>query len=453
MPINRRSFLTGSLLPFSAGAGALLASTAEVPAAPRTGAGLVADAGFDQSGALQRLVDHSAAKGIPVLLPPGRVIAGNLRLPDGLQFVGMPGKSVLEWSGKGEFVSIFNASDIRIAGITFDGRGAAMRNAGAEPYPGLIRAAGARNLRIEHCRITNSAANGITLERCSGSLSYNEIDNAAKAGIFAQNSTGLELSHNTVHDIANNAVQIWRSAQGEDGTIVSNNRISKVASRDGGSGQNGNGVNVFRAGNVIISDNRISDCAFSAVRVNAGNAAHISGNSCSRLGEVAIFVEFGYLGAVVSNNSVEHAAVGIAITNLDVGGRLAVCQGNLVRELFYRGKKSDPESGGVGIAVEADVALSGNVVEGAPRAGLLLGWGPYMKNLNATSNVISRCGTGIAATIVAKAGKAIIANNMISESKHAAIRGMAWLKPATGDLLKKGAKHPENLILSGNIAS
>ncbi len=453
MPINRRSFLTGSLLPFSAAVSAVLTPAAATPAPPRAGAGLVADAGFDQSRALQRLVDNSAARGIPVLLPPGRVIAGNLRLPDGLQFVGMPGKSVLEWSGKGEFVTIFNASDIRIAGITFVGGGAPMRSAGAEPYPGLIRAAGARNLRIEHCRITNSTANGITLETCSGSLTYNRIDNAAKAGIFAQNSTGLEVSHNTLHDIANNAVQIWRSAQGEDGTIITNNRISKIASADGGSGQNGNGINVFRAGNVMIADNRISDCAFSAVRVNAGNAAHISNNSCSRLGEVAIFVEFGYLGAVVSNNSVEHAAAGIAITNMDVGGRLAVCQGNLIRGLFYRGKKSDPESGGTGIAAEADVALSGNVVEGAPRAGLLLGWGSYMQNINANSNVIRRCGTGIAATIVARAGKAIIANNMISESKHAAIRGMAWLKPATGDLLKKGAKHPGNLILSGNIAS
>jgi hypothetical protein len=76
-----------------------------------------------------------------------------------------------------------------------------------------------------------------------------------------------------------------------------------------------------------------------------------------------------------------------------------------------------------------------------------------MQNLNATSNVISRCGVGIAATSVAKAGKAIIANNMINASKYAAIRAMAWLKPTTGDLLKKNARRPANLFLSGNIAS
>jgi len=453
MPINRRSFLSGALLPFSAGAGAGLTPTAVNAASPHPGAPLAADSGRDQSRALQRLIDDSAARGRPVLLPPGRVIAGNLRIPSGLQLVGMPGKSVLEWSGRGEFITIFNAHDVRISGITLDGRHGPMRGANAEPYPGLVRAVGAQRLRIEQCRITNSAANGITLEKCSGALTGNRIDNVIKAGIFAQNSAGLEISHNDIHDIANNAIQVWRSTAGEDGTIITGNRIRKVASMGGGNGQNGNGINVFRAGNVNITNNRITDCTFSAVRVNAGNMCHVTNNSCSRLGEVAIFVEFGYLGAVVSNNTVEHAAVGISITNMDVGGRLAVCQGNLVRALFYRGRKTDPESGGVGIAAEADVNICGNTIEGAPRAGLLLGWGPYMQNLNASSNVISRCGVGIAATSVAKAGKAIIANNMINASKHAAIRAMAWLKPTTGDLLKKNASPPANLFLSGNIAS
>ncbi|HHK74901.1 MAG TPA: TIGR03808 family TAT-translocated repetitive protein [Rhizobiales bacterium] len=453
MPINRRSFLTGALLPFSAGAGAVLASAAAEAAPARAGTSLIPDSGRDMSRELQRLIDDQAARGRPVLLPPGRVIAGNLRIPAGLQLVGMPGRSVLEWSGRGSFLTIFNAHDVRISGITFDGRHAPMDGGNAEPYPGLVRAVGAKRLRIEHCRITNSAANGVTLEKCSGSLVYNRIDNAIKAGIFAQNSTGLEISHNELHDIANNAIQVWRSAAGEDGTLVTGNRIRKVASMDGGNGQNGNGINIFRAGNVNITDNRITDCAFSAVRVNAGNQCHITNNSCSRLGEVAIFVEFGYLGAVVSQNSVEHAAIGISITNMDVGGRLAVCQGNLVRELFYRGKRTDPESGGIGIAAEADVAITGNTIEGAPRAGLLLGWGPYMKNLNASSNNLSRCGTGIAATVVPRAGKAIIANNIISGAKHAAIRGMKWLKPATGDLLKSGTKRPANLFLSGNISA
>ncbi len=452
MPVNRRSFLTGALIPFTTGAGAALSSAAAEAASARTNP-VAANTGIDQSRTLQHVIDNAAARGAPVLLPAGRVIAGSLRIPAGLQLVGMPGKTVLEWSGRGEFITIFNVADVRISGITFDGGHLNMSGEDAEPYPGLIRAIGARRLRIEHCRITKSAANGITLEKCSGAVMHNQIDNAIKAGLFAQNSAGLEVSHNIVHDCANNGIQIWRSVQGEDGTIVSNNRIFKIATLDGGSGQNGNGINVFRAGNVIVSNNRIHDCAYSAVRVNAGNACHISGNSCSRLDEVAIFVEFGYLGAVVSNNSIEHAAFGISITNFDVGGRLAVCQGNLVRGLFYRGKKSDPESGGIGIMAEADTVVTGNTIEGAPRAGLLLGWGKFMQNINASSNMIRDCGIGISASVADTTGKAIIANNMIANSRKAAIRGMKWLKPATGDLLKKGTKHPKNLILHGNIAS
>ena len=75
------------------------------------------------------------------------------------------------------------------------------------------------------------------------------------------------------------------------------------------------------------------------------------GNSTSKLGEVALYAEFGFEGAVVANNTVDGAATGVSITNFNEGGRLAVCQGNLVRKLFTRGDpKIDSEARGVGEA-------------------------------------------------------------------------------------------------------
>ena len=79
-----------------------------------------------------------------------------------------------------------------------------------------------------------------------------------------------------------------------------------------GSGQNGNGVNVFRAGSVIVSNIRIADCAFSAIRSNSGSNCQMIGNSCARLGEVALYAAFAFEGAVIANNIVDKAAMGIS---------------------------------------------------------------------------------------------------------------------------------------------
>lgn len=453
MPLNRRNFLKSTVLPATMGAGAMLAAGSGAASVPNQNAGLGTDSGLDASQALQRMINDAAARGAPVLLPPGRLIAGDISLPSGLQLVGMPGKTVLEWNGRGNFITIGNVSDVRISGIGFDGAMHRFPAGGDDGQYGLIRAIGARDLRIEHCKITGSAAHGISVENCSGSLMHNHVTQVEETGIFANNSKGLEVCHNVVRDCSNNGIQIWRSDKGEDGSIVSHNRISNINNARGGSGQWGNGINIFRAGQVIIANNRIHDCSYSAIRVNAGNAAQIMGNSCSRLGEVAIFVEFGYLGAVVSNNSIEIAETGISITNLDEGGRLAVCQGNLIRGLVYRDNHGRETSGGVGIFAEAETAITGNTIEGAPFSGLQLGWGPFMRNITATGNVINDCAAGIAVSVVEKAGRAIIANNMISNSGHTAIQGMAWQKPVTKDLAAVGAKIPANVTLSGNIAN
>ena len=110
---------------------------------------------------------------------------------------------------------------------------------------------------------------------------------------------------------------------------------------------------------MIVSDNVIRDCAFSAVRNNTGDNVQIVGNSCQNLGEVALFVEFGFNGCVVANNLVDRASVGISITNFNEGGRLASATGNVLRNLFRRPDAITGVVGqGVGIAVEADAAIS-----------------------------------------------------------------------------------------------
>ena len=205
------------------------------------------------------------------------------------------------------------------------------------------------------------------------------------------------------------------------------NRIENIGNRSGGSGQYGNAINVFRAANVIVRGNRIRNCAFSAVRGNAASNLHIEGNSISDTREVALYAEFGFEGALVANNSVDRAAIGISVTNFNEGGRLAVVQGNIIRNLLpKRPSGTDPgDFAGVGISVEADTAVTGNVVENAPTAGIMLGWGHYLRDIAVTGNVVRKADIGIAVSVAPGAGSALIANNVIAETPRGAIVGMA----------------------------
>jgi uncharacterized secreted repeat protein (TIGR03808 family) len=222
-----------------------------------------------------------------------------------------------------------------------------------------------------------------------------------------------------------------------------------VRADGGGSGQNGNGVNVFRAGSVLVSGNRITDCAFSAVRGNAASAIQIIGNSCSRLGEVAIYAEFGFEGALIANNLVDTAATGITVTNFNNGGRLAVVQGNLVRNLFRR-EHEPVDKRGHGITAEADTALTGNVVESAPTAGIVIGWQHWMREVVATSNLVRASRVGILVSNDPGAGACLLSNNMVSGATDGAIRAMDGNGDPTGPELTHGGDG--KLTVVGNLS-
>jgi uncharacterized secreted repeat protein (TIGR03808 family) len=255
-----------------------------------------------------------------------------------------------------------------------------------------------------------------------------------------------------VRGAGNNGILVWRSQPGDDGTLVIDNRIEDVAARAGGSGQYGNAVNIFRAGNVIVRGNRIRNAAFSAVRGNTASNLQIVGNTCTGLGEVALYAEFGFEGALIANNIVDGAALGVSVTNFNQGGRLAVVQGNVIRNLTNkRPPGTDPNDlAGVGIGIEADTVVTGNVVENAPNIGIAAGWGAYLRDVAVNANVIRNADFGITVSVAPGAGAAVIADNLISGVRRGAIVGMEWNKPVTGDLAKDGATRYAQLSIGGN---
>ena len=395
--------------------------------------GVRPNAADDQSAALQRAIEQAAAPRAVLRLPPGFYRAGALRLPSYAAIAGVAGATRLVMSGGPSMLSATGADHIGISGLVLDGAGI--------PLPerrGLLHIAQGRSVRVADCEIVNSGRNGIALESVQGDVSGNTIS-GGDAAIFSIDARGLRITANTIHGAGNGGILVWRSTPGDDGTQVVDNCIDGIMNKAGGSGQWGNAINVFRADNVIV-------------RGNAASNLQIAGNTCTGIGEVALYAEFGFEGAVIANNIVDGAALGVSVTNFNQGGRLAVVQGNLIRNLVARRPPgTDPnDSAGIGIGIEADTVVTGNVIENAPYAGIAAGWGAYLRDVAITSNVIRRAEFGITVSVAPGAGAAVITDNMISDVLSGAIVGMEWKKVVTGDLAKDGAARYAQLSIGGN---
>ena len=446
MTLDRRNVLSAGLAAgLAAGASTAGARSAEARTrdAATGSASLVPGSATGQTAALQAALDAATARGAPLELPAGRYRVGALELRAGARIIGAAGATTLEFTGGGAFITADQADGILLEGLVLDGAYQALDD-------GLVSIRNSRGVRLRQLTLTRSVANGISLVACAGSVSDCNVTSVMQTAIRCVDAIGMEIAHNDIADCGNNGIQVWRSEAGEDGSIVSANRIVRVRADSGGSGQNGNGVNVFRAGNVLVSGNRITDCAFSAVRGNAASDIQIIGNSCSRLGEVAIYAEFGFEGALIANNLVDTAATGITVTNFNNGGRLAVVQGNLVRNLFRR-EHEPVDKRGHGITVEADTALTGNVVERAPTAGIVIGWQHWLREVVATSNLVRASRVGILVSNDPGAGACLLSNNMVSGATDGAIRAMDGNGDPSGPELTHGGSDGK-LTVVGNLS-
>ena len=72
--------------------------------------------------------------------------------------------------------------------------------------------------------------------------------------------------------------------------------------------------------------------------------------------------------------------------------------------------------------MEADTAVSGNTIENAPTARIMIGWGSYLRQVNASSNIIRGAAVGIGLSLQGGQGHALIATNMISNARDGHVR-------------------------------
>lgn len=453
MDIDRRRMIGAATL----AAGAMAVATEPARAAPLTSTlgrdatqyGVRSGSMEDQTRNLQRAIDESARAGMPLALPPGTYRTGTLKLPAGAQLVGTRGATMIIFNRSGStLLSSEGANSVGLTGLTLDGQNAALPD-----RSGLVHCRDGRDLRITDCAVTNSGGSGILVERMSGAISGNTLTNTKITAIASIDATGLVLSQNIIIGASHNGIEILRTAIGDDGTLVIDNRVEDIKAGPGGSGQYGNAINAFRAGNVIVRGNRIRNCDYSAVRGNSAANIHITGNSVSSVREVALYSEFAFEGAVIANNIVDGAAVGVSVCNFNEGGRLSVVQGNIIRNLIPKrpiGTAPDDDAG-IGIYVEADTSVTGNVIENAPAFGIMAGWGKYLRDVAISGNVIRNAFIGIGVSIVPGAGTALLNANLISGSKRGAVVGLDHAKAMTPDIATDGASRYQQIASAGNV--
>ena len=357
--------------------------------------GLAPNGSGDQSEKMQAALNAAAVDGRPLYLPAGGFDVQNLQFPNGLHLVGAPGQTLLTTQGDQRLAHIKDASGIIVEGVVFQ----ANKPDSAAGVNGLVEIEGSTNVTFRQCGFYNSPANGIATTTSAVTIEDCDFEGFAAAAIHTQNGAGLMIRGNRIRNCDNAGIRVWRDDAGHDGTIITGNRIDKVDFKDGGNGQNGNGISIYKADDVVVSDNVISNCAFSAVRTNTGKNTQIRGNTCLASGEVAIFSEFGFSGSVIADNVVDGAATGISITNLDSGGHLATCTGNVVRNIAPK-SLTNPDTRPVGIYAEADAVVSGNTVDNVPGVGIAAGYGPFVRNVVVADNVVTGTIIGVAVSVV-----------------------------------------------------
>lgn len=414
--------------------------------------GVVPSADRDQTAALQAAIDQAAARKLILALAPGTYLFGGLMLRSGTSLTGAHGATELRYIGTGAGIIAERAAHVRIENIRINGGNLPLDPSRAIA---LLQMTDCRHLTIDGVEIVAAGAHGAHLVRSSGRITNTLFDGARDAAIFSLDADlsdgGIVVADTTVTDCRDNGILIWRSNLGDDGSRLTNLTIARIGNRSGGSGQYGNGINVYRAANVTVAGCRITDCAYSAVRGNAASNIQMIGNHVARIGEVALYAEFGFEGAMISGNVVDGAATGIAVANFNEGGRLAIVEGNLIRRLVRR-EHEPVDKRGDGISVEADSVVSSNVIEAAAGAGVRIGWGPYLRNVIATGNMIHGAFIGVAVSGDKAAGKCLLASNMIAGATNGAIRIMDHDIAMGGDLLA-GAPAPKHVTLTANVAS
>ncbi len=447
MTIERRHFLIG----LGAGSAATLMSSlarANEGMINARADGFLPNRETNQGKILQTILEKASRERKPVFIEPGQYQIADVRLPVFTSLHAVPGTVTFNYANGKHFVMAEGGANIHIEGLMFDGKNQPQ----AQHAESCIHIQQTQNVIIEDCEITNANNIGLAVFGSSGRITGNRVSKArGECGILGTNNDAMAISNNVVRECDNGGIVVSRWERGADNTIISGNRIIGIEARKGGTGQWGNGINTYQADGVLIANNHVSSCALSAIRANSCSNVQIIGNTCFGSGETGIYSEFAFQGANISNNLIDGGAIGISVANFNEGGRISSVTGNIIRNIGDEIPYENPEQFyGIGISVEADTVVSANVIDSVKNFGMFFGWGPYLRNVIASNNVIRDAGNGIYLSVVEGIGQVLISDNIMSSIKGLGIAGYRWHDRVTKELVDRDGIHLDVVSISGN---
>ena len=433
--------------------------------------GMRPNTGADQTRAFQAAIDAAQAQGLPLFVPGGTYDIAAVNITSEIEIYGTQRAAVFRGFRRAPQFNIAPAPRanhihcVKLSGIWIDGGHQAFPNAPSDS--GLIQAHLVDSLLIEDCLLERSARHGLFLHQSAGQVTANTIGASGTAGIFALDSKFV-FDSNLVIDSANGGILVWRSSLARDDSIVVGNTIMRTRADRGGTGPWGNGVNVFRAGFVSVTNNTIADCALSAIRFNEADSGRALGNTCTRSGEVAIWMESpggSFEGGIIGNNIIDHAGGGIDVSNFP--GHRVVVSNNQVSNIVVQDVTPGYRSVGRGIAAETgDVLVVGNQLENVADWGITLipFSGRNGKTIAQATGMLKNCAGGIGFVKDNPNTAVFIGGNTIhqakSDAKFAAIAAYAFdgrdgsvtRLPGAADLGNATASGFANVALQPNFS-
>lgn len=389
---------------------------------------------------VQAAFDQARSNGLPLFIRPGTYTTTEILVNSGtgggqtLFVYAIPGTVALELTSGNNLLTINGIYCCKINGINFNGNNVNFTNSSSSSA--LLSVTNAPYFEVVNCQFYNSIDCGIYISG-SGCTIRDNLIYRCSYGIWTVDAVS-RINNNTVENCFNNGIMIWTSTVTGNSSVVSENNINNIQTGSG-TGQNGNGISVFRAVAVSILGNNISGCQYSAIRCNGGGDHIIQGNNCYGSRETAIFIEapaagIDLNGAVVSGNMIDTAGNGITVANSGAGGqgtaKSVAITGNRVTNIIYQ-TINDPGyvptvSIAFGIYAEGATVISGNLVDGAAGMGINAGHNASTHDINVNGNLILNSPIGIGYSAQSGAGQIVISSNQIQGATGGAIVSVVY---------------------------
>lgn len=387
--------------------------------------------GWTAAANLQDVLNAARSARLPLFLKAGTYVTGALDVTasngggNPLELVAAPGTVTIRLSGSAShLLNVVGVKNVSIRGIGFDGGNHTLTGPDVK---GLVRFDGqtTSDFVLDDCTIYSSTRAGVVVvSGARGRITNNHISRC-QTGIYVYDGLAC-IEGNNLIDLFDNGICVWTHTATGNGSLVRNNTINWIANASGGTGEYGNGILVYRAGNVKVAEKNIFNAKYSAIRLNGTRDCHVLNNHCWNLREVAIFIEapgagINLSGCVVSGNTIDTAGLGISVANAglynDGSARRCIVSNNVINNMVIN-DISDPgqpasKTVGKGISVEVDADVMGNVIQNTKGSAISLGTNDATRNVMAVGNLMMGCPMGIGYSANGAASTVLISSNVV----------------------------------------